>query len=412
MGILGFTKFFGPVICKKSVDDDYTEKIVLVDAVNAIIKQMIGRISNLQHQSRYDGNKFGPPIYKTALFWFVINLKRKNIKPVFIFDGKPPPEKQNIIKSRRMAKKKAEKKCEILLQQSEYTCDVYEDPEYIKQQKRCVTLSSSEIDDCIRMLEIIGIPAIKAEGEADALLAAMSRVYATDYGDKFAGVMTGDADILVYGGTTIIRDFSMKNCTSTEISLSSIYTFLKIKANNIRQEHGLASFDSFVHNNFIEFVTLMGTDYKASEEDYVVNESGKNRSLKITGCSNAQKHETLFELYVVNNMDLNKMVDTMVAENTTLDHPKYIIPLDFLSNIAKIKSVYTSPDVLDPSSIVVFKQMPHGDDLVDMLRRDGFDDKSIREITSVYDIKTKKLQPYFNRRQYTDTYIAATRHTY
>ena len=41
-------------------------------------------------------------------------LRHYNINPVFVFDGKPPPEKHDLLKQRRLEKKDAENKYAIL----------------------------------------------------------------------------------------------------------------------------------------------------------------------------------------------------------------------------------------------------------------------------------------------------------
>lgn len=44
------------------------------------------------------------------MFLFISIFKKYNIKPIFVFDGKPPPEKKELLYKRRLEKMEAEQK--------------------------------------------------------------------------------------------------------------------------------------------------------------------------------------------------------------------------------------------------------------------------------------------------------------
>ena len=51
------------------------------------------------------------------MYLFLSKMHHNNIKPIFIFDGKPPDEKKELLRQRRLEKKEAESKYDGIKQQ-------------------------------------------------------------------------------------------------------------------------------------------------------------------------------------------------------------------------------------------------------------------------------------------------------
>jgi flap endonuclease-1 len=115
-----------------------------------------------------------------------------DMKPVFVFDGRPNPLKRRTIDMRREATKKAE---------IEYS-DAVSKKDYAKAWSKAVMtgrLSGSILDDAKRLLTLMGIPWLEALEDAEAQASFMAA-----RGDVWA-VGSKDYDCLLYGAPVLAR---------------------------------------------------------------------------------------------------------------------------------------------------------------------------------------------------------------
>ncbi len=115
-----------------------------------------------------------------------------DMKPVFVFDGKPNPLKGKTIQMRREARKKAE---------TEYV-EAVSKKDYAKAWSKAVMtgrVTGSVLDDSKRMLTLMGIPWLEALEDAEAQASYMAAK-----GDVWA-VGGKDYDSLLYGAPILAR---------------------------------------------------------------------------------------------------------------------------------------------------------------------------------------------------------------
>ena len=331
MGIPGSSHFFRPVSRSRRVTD-YRGRRVLVDGNSVLHKQCIGRRGSGTEPTRKDGKSIN---HLYSMFMYVTGLLEKGILPYFVFDGKAPVEKTNTLNERHAIKKSASQKCK--------TIDDKLSPEYVKNYKKSFHISHRQINECKRLLTAMGITVIQALEEADAQLAAMSHIYC----DEFAGIITEDPDVLVYAGMTMLKDFSFRKNSITEVNRTSLLLYLRDKANTIRSHADMEPIEIFTHINFIDFAIMMGTDYKVVGQD--------TKQLQIAGVTAHDKHETLFELFVLSDCDIGKMVEmmTLINELANMNEQSniYSIPHNYAQSMLDIRNVYLKATVIDPHSI-------------------------------------------------------------
>jgi len=114
------------------------------------------------------------------------------MKPVFVFDGKPNPLKRRTIEMRREARKKAE---------VEYV-EAVSKKDYAKAWSKAVMtgrVTGSVLDDSKRLLTLMGIPWVEALEDAEAQASHMAA-----RGDVWA-VGSKDYDCLLYGSPILAR---------------------------------------------------------------------------------------------------------------------------------------------------------------------------------------------------------------
>jgi flap endonuclease-1 len=159
-------------------------------------------------------------------------LLKMDIIPIFVFDGRAPKLKSEILKSRRDIKNKCIQKLKD---------DNYEnDDDRIKDFKKSYTISREQTEEVKQILKLFGIPVIESPTEADPLCAEIAK-----HGGAY-GVGSEDMDMLTFGCPVLLRGLSATR-KMKEITLSRILTDLKIN-----------------QNEFIDLCILLGCDYSTT----------------------------------------------------------------------------------------------------------------------------------------------------
>ena len=227
MGIKNLLKFLSNYegILKEINDDNFNKQKVAID-ISIILYKVIIAIRNTGADLT---NKKGEIVsHILGLFNKTIYLLKKNIIPIYVFDGKAPNLKSKVIQERKEIKKKAWEKLESLTNEKEK----------IKYFKRTVSISWKQLEECKELLKLMGIPFVEAPEEADSQCAWLVK-------NGFAsGVLTEDMDILTFGSKRIYRNLGSFNKKTLEINLDDILE--KIDLN---------------YNQFIELCILFGCDY-------------------------------------------------------------------------------------------------------------------------------------------------------
>jgi len=174
----------------------------------------------------------------------ITTFKYYNITPIFIFDGKPPVEKQKLLKQRYIDKQAAETKYNILKLKLETVepIDVNElKIEMDKLRMRFIRIKRSDIDMVKSLMDSCGVQHYDAPGEADQLCAKMV------INKQAWACMSDDMDMFVYGCTRVMRHISLLNHTVIFYNTNGILRELQIHMKHFR-----------------EIMILSGTDYNAN----------------------------------------------------------------------------------------------------------------------------------------------------
>ena len=226
----------------------------------------------------------------------VNDLIGNGIIPVFVFDGKPPDAKLDVLKKRGDLRKKKFEKIEILKSQlnnlnKEYLQEyIDDDPESTNEkenrnnlellkelellQKNNLIITKEHSNEVIKLLTNLGIAFFQAPGEAEEYCAFLQKNGVTDY------VLTEDTDSLTFGATKVLF-----NATRREYSLIS----LDLVLSELEMEY----------YSFIDFCILSGCDYTCT-----IPKIGPVNALKI--------------------IKEYSSIDSFISENT-----KYSIPSNF-----------------------------------------------------------------------------------
>ena len=168
-------------------------------------------------------------------FYLMISIFREyNIIPLFVFDGKPPKEKNELLQKRKNDKREAEMKYKELETRLLDVPDVSEeDIKEIREnmeslKKEFVRVHHTDIENVKLLIQSYGVSYIEAPGEADKLCAKLvckNKAYAC---------LSEDMDLFVYGCNRVLRYISLLKKTVIMYDLKSILADLSLTFDEFR----------------------------------------------------------------------------------------------------------------------------------------------------------------------------------
>jgi len=181
-------------------------------------------------------------------------FKHYNVIPIFVFDGKPPTEKKELLIKRKKDKKYAENEYNKLKENlNSGDIDDDEKQEIITTmdllKKQFVYIQKDQINMIKEMISSYGMTYYEAKGEADelcALLVVKKIVW---------GCLSEDMDMFVYGCSKVLRYFSLLNHTLVLYDTKKIVEDLNLTQKDFREICVLSGTDYNIQNN-TESMTL------------------------------------------------------------------------------------------------------------------------------------------------------------
>jgi flap endonuclease-1 len=239
MGIKGLMKFLQDASPKaiREVDGPqaFTGRLLAIDASMCLYQFMIMIREN--HSGSYQNltNEAGEVTsHIIGMLSRTIRLMENGIKPVYVFDGKPPELKLAELEGRRAKATEAKANLAKALESGDQE-------QILKASKGTVRVSKEQNEQTKQLLRLMGVPVVEAPSEAEATCAALCRdgkVYAS---------ATEDADCLTFGTSVLIRNLMAAESQKKpvfEVQLSRVLEQLNITM-----------------DQFIDFCILSGCDY-------------------------------------------------------------------------------------------------------------------------------------------------------
>ena len=229
------------LIREKTKLESFTNKIVAIDAYNAIYQFLaIIRGPEGLHLSDTQGHVTS---HITGLFYRNINFLSLGIKPVYVFDGKPPSLKSAEIEHRKQIKKDATVKYERAM--SEGKMD-----DARKYAQQTTSMKDGMVEDSKHLLDLFGIPYIQAPSEGEATAALLTT---TGHADVAA---SQDFDSILFGARKLVRNFT----NSGRRKLPNRNTYIEIEPEIIDYRKNLEAL-GITREQLIDVGILIGTDF-------------------------------------------------------------------------------------------------------------------------------------------------------
>lgn len=234
------------IIASQPLDfSDLKGKVIAVDALNSLY-QFLASIRQPDGTPLMD-SKRNVTSHLSGLLYRTIRLTQMGIKPIYVFDGKPPHLKTREIESRSELKDAAEHEWHMAKKEGRI-----EDAK--KYAMRTSRLSREMLEDSKNLLSCMGIPQVQAPSEGEAQC-----VHLCNRGDAWA-VGSQDYDSLLLGAPRLVKGLTL----SGTLELSIIHLDKALGELGISQEQ------------LIDLAVLVGTDFNDG-----VKGIGPKKALKI-----------------------------------------------------------------------------------------------------------------------------------
>lgn len=158
MGIHGLSKLIAdvaPGAIKENKIENYFGRKVAVDASMSLYQFLIAVRSEGAQLTNAEGETTS---HIMGTFYRTIRMVDNGIKPVYVFDGKPPTLKSGELEKR--GEKRAEAEAALAKAKEEGNVE-----EVDKQSRRLVKVGKDHVEDCKQLLKLMGIPYIEAPCE-------------------------------------------------------------------------------------------------------------------------------------------------------------------------------------------------------------------------------------------------------
>ena len=229
------------VIREKTTLEAFSNKIIAIDAYNAIY-QFLASIRGPDGLQLTD-SEGRITSHLSGLLYRNVNFLSLGIKPVYVFDGKPPSLKTAEIERRKQIKKDATVKYEKAISEGNL-----EDARKYAQQT--TSMKDGMVNESKEFLTYFGIPFIEAPSEGEATAAHL-----TNTGQAYASA-SQDYDSILCGAKRLVRNFT----SSGRRKIPNRNTYIDIVPEIIETKKTLESI-KMSREELIDIGILIGTDF-------------------------------------------------------------------------------------------------------------------------------------------------------
>jgi len=236
----------GDIIPRKEVElIQLSGKKIAIDGYNTLY-QFLSIIRDRMTGEPLRDSKGRVTSHLSGVFYRTTNLLEAGIKPIYVFDGKPPEFKKKTIKERKEMKEEAKKKWEEALEKGEKA---------ITYAQAAAELSDEMVEETKKLLTLMGVPWVQAPSEGEAQCAYMCKKGSVD------AVGSQDYDSLLFGSPSLIRNLSITG--RRKLPRKEVY--IEIRPELINLEEVLKTLE-ITREQLIMMGLLIGTDYNEGVE--------------------------------------------------------------------------------------------------------------------------------------------------
>ena len=332
------------VVREKTTLEAFSNKIVAIDAYNAIY-QFLASIRGPDGLQLTDGEG-RITSHLSGLLYRNVNFLSLGIKPVYVFDGKPPSLKTAEIERRKQIKKDATVKYEKAISEGNM-----EDARKYAQQT--TSMKDGMVKESKEFLTYFGIPYIEAPSEGEATAAHL-----TNTGQAYASA-SQDYDSILCGAKKLVRNFT----SSGRRKIPNRNTYIDVLPEIIETQKTLDSL-KMTREELVDVGILIGTDF---------NPNGFERIGPKTAMKLIKQHKRLEDIPQIQEQ-LGKI------------------------EYEKIRQIFLNPDVADVDEII-FKEVDYDGILNYLVKERSFSEDRIQStlnrLKKALERKSQNLDQWF-----------------
>ncbi|RKP34490.1 PIN domain-like protein [Dimargaris cristalligena] len=235
MGIHGLTKLIGDNAASAIVNNEiknYFGRKVAVDASTSLYQFLVAvRLGDGQNLQNEAGETTS---HLLGMFHRTIRMVENGIKPLYVFDGKPPNLKSGELAKRMEKRKEANKSLEEAKEAGDTGL-------VDKFTRRTVKVTREHNEECKRLLKLMGIPYMDAPCEAEAQCAALAKA------GKVYAAASEDMDTLTFGSPVLLRHLTFSE--SRKMPIGEFHLDKVLEGLELSREE------------FVDLCILLGCDY-------------------------------------------------------------------------------------------------------------------------------------------------------
>ena len=221
--------------------EDLSGKIMAIDAFNALY-QFLSIIRQPDGTPLKDSTG-KVTSHLSGLFYRTSNLLEMGIKPVYVFDGPPPVLKRAEIERRRQVKIEAAVHYEKALAKGDL-------PKARMLAQATTSMKDYMKEDAMRLLDLMGLPWVKAPSEGEAQAAHLTRKGDADY------CASQDYDSVLFCTPKLLRNVTI----SGRRKLPSKNLYVDVVPELVELDKVLRECE-ITHEQLIDVGILIGTDF-------------------------------------------------------------------------------------------------------------------------------------------------------
>ena len=311
MGIKGLTKLLSdhaPGCMREQKFEGYLDRKVAIDASMHIYQFMM--VVGRQGDQQLTNDAGEVTSHLQGMFMRTCRMLEAGIKPVYVFDGKPPTMKGGELAKRKDKREQAE--ADLAKAKEAGDAEMIE-----KMSKRTVRVSREQSQEVMRLARLLGLPVFEAPCEAEASCAALCKA-----GLVYAAA-SEDMDTLCFSCPKLARNLMAPASQGKPI--------LEFDFERCLKELELT------WDQFIDVCIMCGCDYCDS-----IKGIGPVKALQLI-----KKHGCIEKLL------------------EDLDKEKYVVPEDWPFDEAR--KLFKNPDVVDTNGLELKFTAPDEEGVVDFL---------------------------------------------
>jgi flap endonuclease-1 len=237
----------GDILEKKQVGlDDLAHRTVAIDGYNTLYQFL--SIIRQRDGTPLKDSRGNVTSHLSGILYRMTNLFEAGIKPVFVFDGKPPDFKADTISQRKKSRVEARIKWDEAKEKGL-------SEEAYKYAQASSKVDARIVEDSMQLLDFMGIPCVQAPSEGEAQAAYMVNKGDADYS------ASQDYDSLLFGAPRVVRNLTITG--KRKLPGKNVYIDVEPESIDLMQNIKLLDID---RQQLIGIALCVGTDYNKGLE--------------------------------------------------------------------------------------------------------------------------------------------------